>query len=63
MQFRFHANQSHFHKNGFALCLALKQKQKETRKWTIVDTDKIHHQFHFTCTFTVRLIKPGTPRQ
>ena len=35
MQFHGHANQSHFHKNGFALRLALKQRQKGTRKWTI----------------------------
>ena len=32
MQFHFHANQSHFHKNGFALKLALKQRHKGTRK-------------------------------
>ena len=31
MQFQFHANQSHFHKNGFALKLALKQR-KGTRE-------------------------------
>ena len=36
MQFHFHANQSHFHKNGFALRLALKQRHKGTRKWPIV---------------------------
>ena len=35
MQFHFHANQSHFHKNGFALRLALKQRHKGTRKWPI----------------------------
>ena len=35
MQFHFHANQSHFHKNGFALKLALKQGHKGTRKWPI----------------------------
>ena len=35
MQFDFHANQSHFHKNGFALRLALKQRHKGTRKWPI----------------------------
>ena len=35
MQFLFHANQSHFHKNGFALRLALKQRHKRTRKWPI----------------------------
>ena len=32
----FHANQSHFHENGFALRLALKQRHKRTRKWPIV---------------------------
>ena len=36
MQVSFHANQSHFHKNGFALRLALKQRHKGTRKWPIV---------------------------
>ena len=35
MKFHFHANQSHFHKNGFALRLALKQRHKGTRKWPI----------------------------
>ena len=35
MQVHFHANQSHFHKNGFALRLALKQRHKRTRKWPI----------------------------
>ena len=35
MQFHFHANQSHFHKNGFALKLALKQRHEGTRKWSI----------------------------
>ena len=34
-QFHFHANQSHFHKNGFALRLTLKQRHKGTRKWPI----------------------------
>ena len=29
MQLLFHANKSHFHKNGFALRLALKQRHKE----------------------------------
>ena len=36
MQFHFHTNQSHFHKNGFALRLALKQRHKGTRKWPIL---------------------------
>ena len=31
----FHVNQSHFHRNGFALWLALKQKHKGTRKLPI----------------------------
>ena len=35
LQFHFHANQSHFHNNGFALRLALKQRHKGTRKWPI----------------------------
>ena len=35
MQFHFHANQSHFHKNGFALRLALKQRHKRTLIWPI----------------------------
>ena len=34
-QFHFHTNQSHFHKNGFALRLALKQSHKGTQKWSI----------------------------
>ena len=32
----FHANQSHFHLNGFARRLVLKLRQKATRKWPIV---------------------------
>ena len=36
VQFHFPANQSHFHKNGLALRLALKQRHKGTRKWPIV---------------------------
>ena len=35
MQFHFHANQSHFHKNGFTLRLVLKQRLKGTWKWPI----------------------------
>ena len=35
MQFHFHVNQSRFHKNGFALRLALKKRHKGTRKWPI----------------------------
>ena len=35
MPFHFHANQSHFHKNGFALRLSLKQRHKRTQKWPI----------------------------
>ena len=31
----FHANQSHFHLNGFARRLVLKQRQRVTRKWPI----------------------------
>ena len=32
IEFHFHAYQSHFHENGFALGLALKQRHKGTRK-------------------------------
>ena len=35
MQCHFHANQSHFRKNGFARRLALKQRHKGTWKWRI----------------------------
>ena len=46
MQFHFHANQSHFLKNGFTLRLALKQRHKGTRKWpisfTVVKFVRIH---------------------
>ena len=42
MQFHFHANQSHFHKNGFALRLALKQRYKGTRKWPIRRRESIN---------------------
>ena len=40
MQFHFHANPSHFHRNGFALRLVLKQGNKGTRKWPIVKKQK-----------------------
>ena len=46
MQFHFNANQSHFHENGFALRLALKQRHKGTRKWpteAIEDTSMHKH--------------------
>ena len=36
IQFHFYANQTHFHKNGYALRLVLKQRRKGTRKWPIV---------------------------
>ena len=38
MPFHFHVNQSRFHKNSFALRLALKQRHKGTRKWPIACT-------------------------
>ena len=42
MQFHFHANESHFHKNGFALRLALKQRNKGTSEmaYCIEETDR-----------------------
>ena len=57
MQFYSHANQSHFHKNGFALRLALKQRHEGTRKWPIslqcdanfiVDNDARNYMIHRT---------------
>ena len=45
MQFHFHVNQSHFHKNGFALRLALKQRHKGTRKWPIGVTESATPHF------------------
>ena len=40
MQFHYHANHSHFHKNGFTLRLALKQRHKGARKWPIKMDEK-----------------------
>ena len=53
IQFHFHANQSHFHKNGFALRLALKQRHKGTRKWPTEFTYS-----NFPCYFKVKSDKP-----
>ena len=41
LHFDFHAEQSHFHKNGFALRLALKKRRKGTRKWPIAIRNKL----------------------
>ena len=35
IEFYFHENENHFHVNGFALGLALKQKIGTTRKWPV----------------------------
>ena len=43
MQFHFHANQSHFHKNGFAR--ALKQRYKGTRNWPILFSYELNAEF------------------
>ena len=37
----FHSNQTHFHLNGFARELVLKQRQKTTRKWPIKGICKV----------------------
>ena len=63
MQFHFHANQSHFHKNGFALRLALKQTHKGTQKWPIMllfDQDTKFYVVHVSVnskslTLTIRI--------
>ena len=61
MQFHFHANQSHFHKNGFALRLAVKQRHKGTRKWPITllwfcDTQFKPTLFSFAQTMRTELL-------
>ncbi len=35
LRVHFHPNQAHFHLNGFARRLVLKQRQRVTRKWPI----------------------------
>ena len=40
MQFHFHANQSHFHKNDLTLRLVLKQRHKDTQKFLIVEVNR-----------------------
>ena len=40
MFFYFHANKSHFHKKGFALCLVLKVRVFGTRKRLIGDSSQ-----------------------
>ena len=42
----FHANQSHFNKNGFALRLVLKQRHKGTRKWPFLMINQYSHMLH-----------------
>ena len=55
MQFHFHANQSHIHKNGFALRLALKKRHKGTRKWPIgIDFDDFTSPFKLQFLFRLR---------
>ena len=53
--FDLHENETtcrtHFHKNGFALRLALKQRHKGTRKWPILfaflnSMHKVYFRFH-----------------
>ena len=57
LQFNFHANQSHFHKNGFALRLALKQRHKGTRKWPIIS-----HRLGKCCGIIVKSASPKISR-
>ena len=40
MVFYFHANKTHFHKKGFALCLVLKVRVFGTRKWLLGDSSQ-----------------------
>ena len=54
----FHANQSHFHKNSFALGLALRQRHKGTRNWPIFQLPSIQYttSIHFIGIIDVDLI-------
>ena len=47
----FHANQTHFHLNGFERGLVLKMRQRATRKWPIVFTKAVTQK---------PPVKPGT---
>ena len=55
MQFHFHANQSHFHKNDFALRLALKQSHKATRKWPIRTNSLMYAAIYCQCEYKAPL--------
>ena len=43
MQFHFHANQSHFHKHGFAFRLILKQDTREHGKGLLQESHREGH--------------------
>ena len=49
----FHANQTHFHLNGFAPGLDLKQRQKTTWKWP-TDLACLPVHVHLDCLVSVR---------
>ena len=64
MQFLFHGNGSHFHKNGFTLKLALKERHKGTWKWPIrliehhtAGKDMVTGRFTFNSYCTISLLK------
>ena len=59
MQLHFYTHQSHFHKNGFALRLALKQRYKGTRKWPIKATVTKVQSFIDSCLW--RILKVHWP--
>ena len=43
----FHANQTHFHLNGFARGLVLKMRQRATRKWPINSRALLSYYIYF----------------
>ena len=47
-KFHFHANQSHFHKNAFALRLALKQRHKGNSDLAYCSNDISNHYSHWS---------------
>ena len=58
MHIHFHANQTHFHLNGFVRGLVLKVGQSVTRKWPITSSRELLHYRMlqvFIIVFFVRL--------
>ena len=56
----FHANQSHFHFNGFARRLVLKLRQRATRKWPITGkVDSLYARFNIMQLLLAQIVVPS----